>query len=138
MLLRVKEETGEEIAGFVEALRAAFAKPASAPPVDLDWPSGRQSRQLPWYLLAALALAVRAGACHDGLMAIAPPAASIPGETLARFGVPARAIRKKRRAIFSLPISLYLSLEISPVLAMAMVRASADPGLRSPVHAGAP
>ncbi len=58
MLLRVKEETGAEIAGFVEAARARFVRPADAPPVDLDWPSyAGKSRQSPWYIMAALALA---------------------------------------------------------------------------------
>lgn len=58
MLLRVKEESGAEIAGFVEAARARFAKPGGAPMVDLDWPSyAGKKRQLPWYLLAALAVA---------------------------------------------------------------------------------
>ena len=37
MLLRVKEETGEEIAGFVRAVRAALPKPTIR--ADLDWPS---------------------------------------------------------------------------------------------------
>lgn len=58
MLLRVKEETGAEIAGFVQAARDRFARPANAPGVDLDWPSyAGKKRQLPWYLLAALAVA---------------------------------------------------------------------------------
>lgn len=58
MLLRIKEETGAEIAGFVEAARARFHRPDDAPPVDLDWPSyAGKSRQSPWYILAALALA---------------------------------------------------------------------------------
>ena len=37
MLLRVKEETGDEIAGFVRAVRATL--PAPAIRADLDWPS---------------------------------------------------------------------------------------------------
>ena len=57
MLLRVKEETGAEIAGFVEAARARFEWPADAP-VDLDWPSyAGKSRQANWYILAALLMA---------------------------------------------------------------------------------
>jgi anthranilate phosphoribosyltransferase len=58
MLLRVKEETGEEIAGFVQAAQARFVRPADAPAVDLDWPSyAGKKRQLPWYILAALLVA---------------------------------------------------------------------------------
>ncbi len=58
MLLRVKEEAPEEIAGFVRAARATFARPSPPPPVDLDWSSyAGKRRQLPWFLLAALVLA---------------------------------------------------------------------------------
>jgi anthranilate phosphoribosyltransferase len=56
MLLRVKEESHEELAGFVNAVRDTLSTPAIA--VDLDWSSyAGKRRQLPWYLLAALALA---------------------------------------------------------------------------------
>lgn len=56
MLLRVKEETGEELAGFAQAIRNRL--PKNSIDVDIDWPSyAGKRRQLPWYLLAALALA---------------------------------------------------------------------------------
>ncbi len=58
MLLRVKEESAEEIAGFVRAARARLAPPAGAPRVDLDWSSyAGKGRQLPWFILTALVLA---------------------------------------------------------------------------------
>ncbi|AZD03198.1 glycosyl transferase family protein [Pseudomonas chlororaphis] len=56
MLLRHKEESPEELAGFTEALRQRL----QAPPikVDLDWPSyAGKKRHLPWFLLAAKCLA---------------------------------------------------------------------------------
>ncbi len=57
MLLRVKEESAEELAGFVEAARAAIAAPTDLA-VDLDWSSyAGKRRQLPWFLLSALTLA---------------------------------------------------------------------------------
>jgi anthranilate phosphoribosyltransferase len=57
-LLRVKTETPEEVAGLVAAIRETIARPDNAPAVDLDWPSyAGKSRQLPYYLLSALALA---------------------------------------------------------------------------------
>ncbi|MDD0975767.1 glycosyl transferase family protein [Pseudomonas fontis] len=56
MLLRHKEESPEELAGFTEALRARVQAPSIA--VDLDWPSyAGKKRHLPWYLLAARCLA---------------------------------------------------------------------------------
>ena len=58
MLMRVKEETPEEVAGAVRAIRNTLHTPADAPDVDLDWSSyAGKKRQLPWYLLAALLLA---------------------------------------------------------------------------------
>lgn len=58
MLLRVKEESPEEIAGFVKAVRESMALPSIRPKVDIDWPSyAGKKRQLPWYVLAALLLA---------------------------------------------------------------------------------
>ena len=57
MLLRVKEESPAEIAGFVRAARAATRPPANAPKVDVDWSSyAGKGRQLPWFILSALIL----------------------------------------------------------------------------------
>lgn len=59
MLLRVKEESADELAGFVSAVRDELNAPTLK--VDLDWASyAGKRRQLPWYLLAALTLS-RAG-----------------------------------------------------------------------------
>ncbi len=56
MLLRHKEESAEELAGFTEAVRARLAPPAI--PLDLDWPTyAGKKRHLPWFLLAAKCLA---------------------------------------------------------------------------------
>ncbi|MBB3101646.1 glycosyl transferase family protein [Azomonas macrocytogenes] len=56
MLLRHKEESAEELAGFTEAVRERLQTPSIA--VDLDWPSyAGKKRHLPWYLLAAKCLA---------------------------------------------------------------------------------
>jgi len=56
MLLRHKEESAQELAGFTEAVRERLEAPAI--PVDLDWPSyAGKKRHLPWYLLACKCLA---------------------------------------------------------------------------------
>ena len=56
MLLRHKEESPEELAGFTESLRERLDAPPLA--VDLDWPTyAGKKRHLPWYLLAAKCLA---------------------------------------------------------------------------------
>ncbi|MHA6493064.1 glycosyl transferase family protein [Pseudomonas borbori] len=56
MLLRHKEESAEEMAGFADAVRARLQPPSIQ--VDLDWPSyAGKKRHLPWFLLAVKALA---------------------------------------------------------------------------------
>lgn len=57
MLMRVKEESAEEVAGFVQAIRESIPRPMNLPRVSIDWPSyAGKRRQMPWYLLAALLL----------------------------------------------------------------------------------
>lgn len=52
MLLRMKGETAEEIAGFTAAAQTAVP---ALPQVDLDWPSyaAGRTRGLPWFLVSA-------------------------------------------------------------------------------------
>lgn len=58
MLLRVKEETGEEVAGFVRAVRDFINIDTGNFAVDLDWSSyAGKRRHLPWFILTALLLA---------------------------------------------------------------------------------
>jgi len=57
MLLRVKEESPEELAGFVEACRKVMVAPPLALGADLDWSSyAGKKHQHPWYLLALVLL----------------------------------------------------------------------------------
>jgi anthranilate phosphoribosyltransferase len=135
MLLRVKEETAEEIAGFVRGARATFDLPEPAPQVDLDWSSyAGKRRQLPWFLLAALTLA------QDGLRIFMhgteghTPGRLYTRATLEALGLPiatslADAARRIEAEGFAyLPLEgmsprLYEMIQLRPVL-----------GLRSPVH----
>ncbi len=58
MLMRVKEETPEELAGFALAARESFKRLDTSSKVDLDWSSyAGKRRHLPWFLLSALLLA---------------------------------------------------------------------------------
>ena len=58
MLLRVKEESHDELSGFVSAVRNHIQPPKKAIAVDLDWSSyAGKKKQLPWYLLSCLLLA---------------------------------------------------------------------------------
>ncbi len=135
MLLRVKEEDGQEIAGFVKAARNLFDLPSPAPEVDVDWSSyAGKRRQLPWFLLAALLLA------QNGMRIFMHGAEGhTPGrlytrETLEALGIPiahslAEAADHIRARNFAyLPLSdlsprLHEIIELRPIM-----------GLRSPVH----
>ena len=58
MLMRIKEETPEELAGFIKAARDSFKLPNTPITIDLDWSSyAGKRRHLPWFLLSTLLLA---------------------------------------------------------------------------------
>jgi anthranilate phosphoribosyltransferase len=60
MLMRVKEETAQEVAGFTQALRESFAVNVHAAQPAIDWAAyAGKKRQLPWFVLSALILASR-------------------------------------------------------------------------------
>jgi uroporphyrin-III C-methyltransferase len=134
MLLRMKEETGAEIAGFVRAARARLPAPPEPRP-DLDWPCyAGKARRPPWHLLAALRLA-GAGyrvALHglDGHT----PGRLYAGETLARLGLPPARDPAEAAAQLEARGFAYLSLElISPELARLLLLKPVL-GLRSAVN----
>jgi anthranilate phosphoribosyltransferase len=135
MLLRVKEETPEEIAGFVRGARATFELPDPLPRVDLDWSSyAGKRRQLPWFLLAALTLA------QDGLRIFMhgteghTPGRLYTRATLEALGLPiASSLADAARRIETEGFA-YLPLEgMSPRL-YDMIQLRLVLGLRSPVH----
>lgn len=65
MLIRVKEESAEELAGFIRAARNHIELPSDGtalPTADLDWSSyAGKRRHLPWFVLAARLIAAKAG-----------------------------------------------------------------------------
>lgn len=57
MLLRVKEESPEEIAGFVQACRGNLIAPPATLVADIDWSSyAGKKHQHPWFILSMLLL----------------------------------------------------------------------------------
>jgi len=133
MLLRVKEETGEEIAGFVRAVRATL--PRTAVRANLDWPSyAGKRRRLPWFLLAALTLA------DSGWRVVLHGAEGHTAgrlyarEAIARLGLPIAASLDEAARRLEARNFVYLPLEaLSPRLA-DLFALRAILGLRSPVH----
>lgn len=135
MLMRVKEETGAEVAGFVQAARASLTLPDKLPRVDLDWPTyAGKRRQLPWYLLSALLLS-----SHDmpvlmhGIGGGSEGRVYIP-QALAALGIKpcgslSEAVNNIAASKFAyVPLNV-LSSELERILDLKSLL-----GLRSPVH----
>ena len=134
MLMRVKEETPEELAGFVSAAREQFSfTPKVA--VDLDWSSyAGKRRHLPWFLLSTLLLAENgvtvfmhgAGGHTEGRV--------YTEKVLQALGIPCpTSINEAEQQLAQTHFS-YLSLEhiCKPLYDMINLRPTM--GLRSPVH----
>ncbi|GHF42390.1 glycosyl transferase family protein [Seohaeicola zhoushanensis] len=112
MLLRMKGETAEEIAGLAEAAQAAMP---AAPRADLDWPSyaAGRTRGLPWFLLSArlVSMAGHSVLLHgwngsDGAVRAGLAAAGIPvlggAETLPPGAIGYLPLEQAHPALFSL------------------------------------
>jgi anthranilate phosphoribosyltransferase len=135
MLLRVKEESPAEIAGFVHAARAAITKPAGAPRIDLDWSSyAGKGRQLPWFILSAQILARNGWRVFMHGAEAHAEGRVYTGAALRALGLPvSRSLEEAadRLAAFNfayLPIDA-ISPKIADLLDLRPIL-----GLRSPVH----
>ena len=133
MLLRVKEESIDELAGFVQATRDQLNfKPLD---VDLDWSSYAGKRKhYPWFLLAALTLAqhgykiVMHGASGHTLNRV------YTEQVLEYLDYPICHSEQDVRAHLAEQNFAYLPLEvISPVLS-ELISLRNVMGLRSPIH----
>jgi len=135
MLLRLKEETPEEIAGFARGARTVFDLPADMPSVDLDWSSYAGKRiQLPWFILSALAMA---GAGYTVFMHGTDghtPGRVYTQETLEKLGVPVAETLTEAAEHLGKYSFAYAPLEaLSPIL-RDLIQLRPILGLRSPVH----
>ena len=135
MLLRVKEESPEEIAGFVRAARAAMALPAVLPQTAIDWSSyAGKRRQLPWFMLAALLLARNGWSVFMHGMDGHTAGRVYTRQVLARFGIPEAKTFEDAGAHLAHRNFAYMALEnMSPKLAELFGLRTIF-GLRSPVH----
>jgi anthranilate phosphoribosyltransferase len=134
MLMRYKEETAEEVAGFVEACRAALDVPEGLA-VDLDWSSyAGKRRQLPWFILAALLLAQNGVRIFMHGTEGHTPGRMYTRETLEYMGLPvASSIAEAGQHIAQSNFG-YVPLEgLLPVL-RRIIDLRPVLGLRSPVH----
>lgn len=134
MLIRIREETPEEAAGFVTAVRNSIARPAAAVPVRLDWSTyAGKRRQLPWFVLSALLLAgsgypvlMHGISGHDRRIYAAQALQALGIGASATLGDAAREISRSGFA--------YIALEkFCPVL-HHLIELRSLLGLRSPMH----
>ncbi len=134
MLLRVKEETPEEVAGFVKAIRH-FLKQDKQAYADLDWSSyAGKRRHSPWYVLSALLLADNGiKVCMHGAEGHTP-GRMYTSEVLTPLGIKTSTtldhakVQIEKNNFCYMPISTISSrlkdiIELRPLL-----------GLRSPIH----
>lgn len=134
MLMRVKEETAEELAGFVRAARDSLVLPQNHARVDLDWScyAGKR-RQLPWLLLSALLLASHGVAVLMHGVSGAAGRVSVTQAMQALGIAPADSIadasNRIQRANFAFVPLGVLSPELEHMLDLKALL-----GLRSPVH----
>jgi anthranilate phosphoribosyltransferase len=135
MLLRLKEETAEEIAGFVVAVRETFKLPSSLPKVDLDWSSyAGKRRQLPWFLLSVLLLAENGTKVFMHGAEGHTPGRVYVRDTLNALGLPvANSFDAAAQQIGSNGFA-YLPLEHLSKPLRDMIDLRPILGLRSPVH----
>jgi anthranilate phosphoribosyltransferase len=134
MLLRVKEESADELTGFVEAARVQIGAPISLG-ADLDWSSYAGKRKhLPWFLLSALALAD-----HDVRVFMHGAGGHTKGRlytesVLDALGIPAcESWMDTERSLATRNFAFMPLRHICPPL-QAMIDLRNEFGLRSPVH----
>ncbi|MDO6562529.1 glycosyl transferase family protein [Amphritea sp. 1_MG-2023] len=134
MLLRVKEESPEELAGFVEAVRGRCDAPKQVQ-VDLDWSTyAGKKRQLPWFILVALLLA------ENGIRVFMHGAKGhTPGriyteDCLAMFGL--RTCNSWDEVAASLDATqfAFMSIDVLSAPMSRIINLRPVLGLRSPVH----
>ena len=134
MLMRVKEETAEELAGFVQASREFFHFQNSVH-VDLDWSSyAGKRRHLPWFLLAALLLVENGITIFMHGAEGHSPDRIYAQNVLRHLGLnPATSIAEAQQQLQTQRFS-YLSLEHFCPKLHEIIELRPILGLRSPVH----
>lgn len=134
MLLRVKEETPEEVAGFVRAIRDYISFPETSH-ADLDWSSyAGKRRHSPWYVLSALLLA-RNGykVCMHG--AEGHTAGRIyTSEVLKPLGIETATTLDQARSQIATSNFTYIPLQVISQRLKDIIELRPLLGLRSPIH----
>lgn len=135
MLLRLKEEAPEEIAGFTLGTRDTFVLPEDIPSVDIDWSSYAGKRiQLPWFILSVMTL-VDAGysVFLHGTEGHTPGRIYTRG-IVERLGFPVAGSLDEAAAHIRARRFAYVPLEVLSPTLRRLIELRPIFGLRSPVH----
>lgn len=135
MLLRLKEEAPEEIAGFALGTRDTFDLPADIPQVDLDWSSYAGKRiQLPYYILSVLALVGAGTRVFMHGTEGHTPGRVYTRAVLERLGYPVAASFAEAATHIRERSFAYVPLEVLSPTLRHLIELRPIFGLRSPVH----
>ncbi len=135
MLMRLKEETPEEIAGFTLGARSVMDRPDNFPAVDIDWSSyAGKRRQLPWFLLSALLLAKNGFKVFMHGTEGHTPGRVYTRECLETLGFPIAGSLEEAANHITKSNFAYVPLENLVPLLKDMIGLRPVLGLRSPVH----
>lgn len=135
MLMRYRGETPEEIAGFVDAMRATTPEWATLD-VTLDWPSyaAGRTRGVPWFLLSAM-LVARAGhrVMLHGWNSHQHSIANVQA-AVGALGLPTcRSVAQAREGLRQSGL-IYCPLDVLSPAALSLLKLRDVLGLRSPVN----
>lgn len=134
MLLRVKEEAPEELAGFADAVRERYQPPAGLSAA-VDWASyAGKKRHLPWFLLSALLLAEQGTPVFMHGARGHTPGRLYTEDMLAMFGLPSCQDWRQVDDELTRTGFAFLSIDqLCPPLGQ-IIQLRSILGLRSPVH----
>ena len=135
MLMRLKEETPQEIAGFAMGARSTMKLPDNIPAVDIDWSSyAGKRRQLPWFVLSALLLAKNGFKVFMHGTEGHTPGRIYTRETLEALGFPIAGSLEEATGQIARTNFAYVPLENIVPRLKDLIGLRPIFGLRSPVH----
>ncbi len=135
MLMRLKEENGEEIAGFTLGARNVIKLPNKIAKVDIDWSSyAGKRRQLPYFILSALLLAQNGTRVFMHGTSGHTPGRIYTQEVLEALGFPIASSLEQANEQIDANNFTYVPLEVLSPKLRELIEMRPILGLRSPVH----
>ena len=135
LLIRVREETTEELVGFVKAIHEYTHNTLPQLNATLDWPSyAGKHKQLNWYILAALALADSGVSVFMHGSNEHTPDRLYSNTVLKELGIPLCASTETARASLKDSNFAYMDLKTFCAPLDKLIALRSILGVRSPIH----